>query len=906
MPGNVTEVECNKLLEKLTYDSVQEAVKAILPSALIDAVLSDVGDTDSRGLQLTQLAFDAFQRHCRIDASTDYLVEFMKVDRGSNMSFSDLPAVTASKLGNVFKFNEHGHQENPDGVWNFTLRTASTVIKRGIVVEIDGDVGKAKQPRVTATKMWEHIMYSKLVSGDMKSNGFTMRVNMATANVDTENDDEWKQYMGMKRNSKKWMLNHRKFWLRQTVKELHQLAATMMLCMRDIVLSLLQQKNWLYDESHQNNYHVNIFVGPFDINIPSNNASTSQAIVSVPDNITTAASKKNFRKLQEYTQHLQWKIDFKMKCVDSGYAGVQVQYLLIENYCGLTSIPKPVGAMLVSATDKTHNRGLMSLLDIVHTPEIFLLNETSYTAGHVTEIVPVPEWKRKSYTKGSKNSQLRNDHYPVFFDVLQNTCNLMENFIMCQLKNSIVWKTETTWPLKSWMLSIAQEMNMSKFRLKTFTRADHTMTTSTHEQQSLGNRLRNSLCKTMPVIDPSVYTFMRKYGYDNIRDAEFYLRFIGVTNILALEQLSLTHATLLTTDNHHSRVFRSLPLGTQSEMRLMFARISVEKTESSNFLELICHPFGDMQTRTPPRALTGARRTVDDWISNSILEDANVRNDINSIVEWRNLNITVDRCIILNYIAKNADYFMTFGLYNFARSIPCSNTEPENVYHDLYQELIGHVQTADIARIGGVYSDGDTYIRIFEKGFTRLTIFIDLLCCTSDGYHEQKIAIISTKIRELQGIEEDPVAWGVLMIDLINLMTLFIIVHIFSFDSDVNYSQERDVQWTEKIKDVVASTTTKMANWQYSKSELERYHNKLLSDQSDDSCSKDVLDESIRAYDSANYIFRRSPGFVMCVQYKDFNDTGNFEFGVRGYEQFSTNNMDSTDDDTSDSDSDSE
>ena len=55
-------------------------------------------------------------------------------------------------------------------------------------MEIDCDDCKASQSRVTTTKMWEHLMYSKLVVGrgckGMHTNVFTMRIHLARTELD--------------------------------------------------------------------------------------------------------------------------------------------------------------------------------------------------------------------------------------------------------------------------------------------------------------------------------------------------------------------------------------------------------------------------------------------------------------------------------------------------------------------------------------------------------------------------------------------------------------------------------------------------------------------------------------------------------------------------------------------------
>jgi len=222
--------------------------------------------------------------------------------------------------------------------------------------------------------------------------------------------------------------------------------------------------------------------------------------------------------------------------------------------------------------------------------------------------------------------------------------------------------------MRQWMTHIAHALNASGVRLQEKTRASLDMTpdTSMDSAASLSARLRRSLRVTLPVLDSSVLDYMKENGFDHIRDADLYLRLVGVTNFLALQQLARTHEALLVGNEYHARVFNGLPLGTQSEMKLMFQRIVIKPSAAFDVMSSLDITMNIANTVLYSNKVTYS--LARDCIRNMIEESIVAVNPGISIAKWKEEN---DKETLLhNYILDNADYFMTYGIYNLARSWP--------------------------------------------------------------------------------------------------------------------------------------------------------------------------------------------------------------------------------------------
>ena len=318
-----------------------------------------------------------------------------------------------------------------------------------------------------------------------------------------------------------------------------------------------------------------------------------------------------------------------------------------------------------SAKDKNmyyYNRGLMSLLDILYTPELYMMKQ----GPGVTKF---PNWKRGNYIK-SKTKKRQTD-YADFFEILNNVCKLMENFILYQVKDSIEWERDRTWPMRQWMTHIAHALSASGARLQEKTRASLDMTPdiSMDSAASLSARLRRSLRVSLPVLDSSVLDYMKENGFDHIRDADLYLRLVGVTNFLALQQLARTHEALLVGNEYHARVFNGLPLGTQSEMKLMFQRIVIKPSAAFDVMASLDITVDIENTVEYPNKVTYS--LARDCIRNIIEATIVAIYPGMSIAKWKSEHSIANT--IHNYVLDNADYFMTHGIYSLARLWPPHN-----------------------------------------------------------------------------------------------------------------------------------------------------------------------------------------------------------------------------------------
>ena len=693
------------LTERLKRTSIRKMVEGIDHAQMVSEILDGVGDTDSRGLRIVQYAMKLLELHCRESEEARASVRFEKMDLGSDKSFSNLQAVSDARLGNVFAFNAGGQRENPDGVWRITyMGKGTTSAVRGLVVEIDGDDGKASQPRVTATKMWDHLMYSKLVAGGgrkgMHTNGFTMRIHLARTELDENDEADKKSYKEWKKNPAGWhaVPENANFQVEHCIRALHALTGSVVHSIRDILMCMAGRDCVLYKASELNNFHVNIFIGPFKLNIPDNTGRTAQAIATPPVAVSGKYSKSDFRPTETWTKNLMWEIEFKLLCANT-FGATKVQYLLVENFTGHMAAPENKAAAnaqpgnwvsrktVVKKNDHYYNRGLMTLLDILYTPELYMMNP-----GPTNAAVAFPNWKRGNYIKSK--SKKRQTGYMEFFAILNNVCRLMENFLLYQLKDSIIWEKDKTWPMREWMINIAHTLNISPGRLKPETRVSLKMTPdqSVESPQSLSARLRSSLRLTLPELDKSVLAYMLANGFNNIRDSELYLRLVGVTNYLALQELARTHETLLGSSELHARVFNGLSLGTQSEMKLMFQRITMRP-------DTVCNAMIRLDIKVPLVALKRHSNIMTHTVGKDLIRrlvDVTIVTKHADLNVWKDDVTNISALAITQYIITNATYFMTTGIYQLARSWPCTlemPALPDTEHEDAkkIQQIISHI-----------------------------------------------------------------------------------------------------------------------------------------------------------------------------------------------------------------------
>lgn len=631
----------------------------------------------------------------------------------------------------MYAFNANGNKEYPDGVYRLTLNINNTRIYRGLIVEIDGDNGKQKQPRVTATKMWEHLMYSKLTSGGgvggIKINGFTLRVNIGRAEV---SPSDLVQFNKRQSSPGDWKRKNAGFWQKRAVRVLGSLLGSIVFCLRDIVMSMAGREsdespsNWLFLK-YRNDYHVNMFVGPFELSIPDNTVDTQAVYSEGINNMETKNSKDKYRRMCSLTQRLEWHVDFK--CLSKPTCGfTQVQYMLIENFQGHMVRPekKDEGGEWSSSPKPAdfkarRNRGLMTLVDIVHTPDIFLMNGVQ-SYQH-------PQWKLKTYV-GVKGSD-RNKRYTDYMKVLNMACNLMQNFILYEINDSIVWTKDKTWPLREWLDDIAFNINTRSASAEApkETRAQLKMTFSECDErpQSLVAMLKKSLCHTLPPLDDSVKNYMQKEGWDVIRDVPLYLRLVGVTNIFALEQLARTHSALMDTDKYHARVFNGLSVGTQSEMRLMFERIVINPRRDDTLSDLfeikkwdsLITDHDNLNAGVVPQTNKLMRYYIEDAKSKNMNKMMNGGPDASGI--QKNFD-SRGQTYICNFLVINSRYFFTYGVYFLAQSLwfktsqKSDNETSGDAYSKNTEETKKHIENALNLLFTGLGVDHDVSRENFD------------------------------------------------------------------------------------------------------------------------------------------------------------------------------------------------
>jgi len=207
-----------------------------------------------------------------------------------------------------------------------------------------------------------------------------------------------------------------------------------------------------------------MFIGLFKLNIPDNTSRTEQAVTDV---VSTEGkyNKTNFKPTADWVKNLHWEIEFKLLCANTCGA-TKVQYLLVEISAGHVAPPMRKGNVKPaewvsenSAKNKLvyyYNRGLMSLLDILYTPKLYMMK----SGPGATKF---PNGKRGNYIKSKVKKKQAG--FSDFFEILNNVCKLMENFILYQVKDSIVWERDQTWPMRQWMTHIAHALNALGARL---------------------------------------------------------------------------------------------------------------------------------------------------------------------------------------------------------------------------------------------------------------------------------------------------------------------------------------------------------------------------------------------------------------------------------------------------------
>lgn len=624
--------ELLNLLSTMKTQRLNDMINAIEHRHLIENVIKGMSTTQDRGLAIVRYAVGIFSKNCQSSLGKASALRINKEDLGPDKSFWKLPAVKECKLENTLDLrlenDDHSilpDDPSPDGVWCFSVTSGEVNEKRALMVQIDKDDTDLKDSKRIAKTICQNMMYSKLSNGGTTSgiliNGFSMRINMSgTAICGAQEEQTFKDMKAPKNGGKDiWLQNNKAKWQGMCLDRMVSLIGSLVFCMRDVVLSMCKTGK-LYD-SHKNKYHVNMFVGPYIINMSDHVVSTNHVQFAVTQDEKDCIDYHERKPIYYWEQtilqpydnkwqkNLKWYMDVKTECHTTCLA-CEVKYLLIENFHNSMAFPKLIKAPSRMALSKIlgdkppdmyesdpvkndiskhKNHGLMCLSDIISTSEMF------HMLGPDT---PIPDWQLVNLSD-SPESQVEDfwstieigsdqEQFEKFSFILKSVHNLMQNFIIFQI-NQKIDLAKKAWPLDAWMDNMAICLEQpSSFQIQNG-RVSMPMTVNKSDDnpQSLGARLRSSLRVSLPELDPTVREFIDTGGFNNIRDGEFYLRMVGITNILALEQLALTHDDLLTNDEFHSRIFKSLSLGSQSEIRVMLQRISAKPSITNDVMKLL-------------------------------------------------------------------------------------------------------------------------------------------------------------------------------------------------------------------------------------------------------------------------------------------------------------------------------
>ena len=185
------------------------------------------------------------------------MVTMKQVDRGSDNSYGKLPVVVDSMLPNVFDFQRAPYKETPGVIWIVDVMCEDHIQCQSLTIEIDDGEDESLDAAQVANKMFDHLMYSKLVntSGNnaMIVNGYTMRVYVAKAEK-TAGDKQ----SGKTKTSQE-MAN-------DCVRVIGSMIGSVLFCLRDMILCMMQSEQSLLYKRYQNKYHVNMFVGAYKMN----------------------------------------------------------------------------------------------------------------------------------------------------------------------------------------------------------------------------------------------------------------------------------------------------------------------------------------------------------------------------------------------------------------------------------------------------------------------------------------------------------------------------------------------------------------------------------------------------------------------------------------------------------------
>ena len=434
------------------------------------------------------------------------------------------------------------------------------------LVLIDDDTWPEPASKSLALKLSDHLMLTKLLNGGAPvakaSNSYAMRLMMSRAERHAGDAVPKASYSDADKTN-------------ACVRAVRNLVGSVIFCLRDIVLSMMQSEQSELFKQFGERFHVCMFVGPYKMNAAHGKMTTAEVFARAQSRPEAADGEIG---LSDVARNLIWTIEFNSMSVGQ-CDKTHVQYLLIENFTGsvhpvvavngLASLLPGVPRRESRASNEHMNSGLMSLSDILSNHNALRLQSDS---------ISIPHWRDASFDHST-------DVGTAFVQAVTVVWKLMYDFLWFQTDQAIALEpASTTFNLKEYMEHISLAVTMNPGNMHPLTRRQLTMTTNpvANNPASLRGRLQASLRLTLPQLDESVQEYLRSQGFDHIRDVTLYLRLIGVTNVLALASIARSHEMLLATDEYHSRVFRSLSIGSQSEMKVMFQRIVV-------------HPFAPVQ-----------------------------------------------------------------------------------------------------------------------------------------------------------------------------------------------------------------------------------------------------------------------------------------------------------------------
>jgi len=701
------EVSANEkmLIDKLSLKNIKILLAAVKPEDVINKIVAAASSTKERGHLLLRFASQAFVQHCAISEDLNF-VEIVRVDTGSDDSFAKLGAVRRKKLQNIWDFDGAANIEMPGAVWQVQVHSDNCNAVGGLIVEIDDSDNSAPDLSLMARKYVDHLMYSKILDapggGSSKNNSYTMRLHMARADKAPHRAGESDPMTTAE-------------WTNKCVRVLIDIMGSVVFCMRDIVLSMMQNSESALYKKFNNLYHVNMFIGPYNINLNTKNVDLQDVITrsNLVENRLQVMQPNDpmYRKELDnsYLKNLSWKI--KIDFLQSySFGQTKIQYILIENFCGdVQSVKKKSGFLQnpqweSTSTDKTKNTGVLSLTDILHTRELFHLQHGP------SEVSLWPDWQKAENTLAIS---IATNTYGDFFAELQALMDLMYNFYVYILWDVINVNVKQTYNLRDWMQKIQDALMRNPANLKSITRKNLVMTPDPYKlsPSSLRGCLQKSLHSTLPGLDKTVTEYLEVEGFQHIRDIDLYLRLIGVTNILALSNVARTHETLLLGDEYHSRIFRSLSIGSQSEMQLMFQRIASSPCAPTDLLQM--SHFTNKVEESFKIYPNGVAWQMLTRIIERVFRQMNM--DAATQIAWYNANLK--KAAILHYLLINADLCVTEGLMILLKAWPwdkkCFAPAVHN-FLELISDRMSIIYNSNTKKPFTLYPDNPKEVLIFK------------------------------------------------------------------------------------------------------------------------------------------------------------------------------------------------